>query len=128
MNERIKQLRKEINISQEEFGKRIGIGKTSVSKIETGENSPSEQTIMLMCREFNVNEEWLRNGKGDMFIKLTHMEKAYNRFGYIMENSSPSKKAALALLLELLYEVPDDKWNLIMEQYNEALVEATKED
>ncbi|MEY8227011.1 helix-turn-helix transcriptional regulator [Blautia coccoides] len=128
MNERIKQLRKEINISQEEFGKRIGIGKTSVSKIETGENSPSEQTIMLMCREFNVNEEWLRNGKGDMFINLTHMEKAYNRFGYIMENSPPSKKAALALLLELLYEVPDNKWNLIMEQYNEALVEAKKED
>lgn len=128
MNERIKQLRKEISLSQEEFGKRIGIGKTSVSKIETGENSPSEQTIMLMCREFNVNEEWLRNGTGVMFVKLTQMEKAYNRFGYIMENSPPSKKAALALLLELLYEVPDDKWNLIMEQYNEALVEATKED
>lgn len=54
-----------------------------------------------------------------MFVKATPYEKAYNRFGYIMENSSPAKKAALAVLLELVYSVPDDKWHMIMEQYEE---------
>lgn len=128
IRDRIAEVRTVIDKSQEEFGNILGVTKSTISLLETKKREPSERLIRDICREFNVNEEWLRNGKGDMFIKLTHMEKAYNRFGYIMENSPPSKKAALALLLELLYEVPDDKWNLIMEQYNEALVEATKED
>ena len=75
--------------------------------------------ILSICREFSVNEEWLRNGVGEPYIHITPHEKAYNRFGYIMENSSPSKKAALSILLELLYSVPDDQWDMIMEQYNE---------
>ena len=54
-----------------------------------------------------------------MYIDVSPYENAYNRFGYIMENSSPSKKAALTMLLELLYEVPDDKWELIMRQFEE---------
>lgn len=122
MNERIKALRKKLKLSQEEFGKRIGVGKTSISKIETGENNPSDQTVMLICNEFNVNEKWLRNGDGgeeNIFIKTTPYQVAYNRFGYIMENSSPSKKAALTMLLELLYTVPDDTWELIMKQFEE---------
>ncbi len=70
MNARLKLIRKELKMNQEEFGKRIGIGKTSVSKLETGENNPSDQTLILICKEFNVNEEWLKAGVGEMFIKL----------------------------------------------------------
>lgn len=117
MKSRIKQLRNKLSLTQEDFGKRIGIGKTSVSKLETGENKPSDQTIMLICREFNVNEEWLRDGIEPMFIKTSPYERAYNRFGYIMENSIPSKKAALSMLLELLYSVPDETWDSIMDEF-----------
>lgn len=122
MNNRIKELRLDLGLSQEAFGKRIKIQRSSVSKIETGENSPSDQTISLICKEFNVNEEWLRTGKGgdeNRYVQATPYQKAYNRFGYIMENSSPSKKAALSMLLELLYIVPDDAWDSIMEEFNE---------
>lgn len=66
MNERIRQIRKENKLSQEDFGKKIGIGKTSVSKLESGENNPSDRTIILICKEFDINEEWLRTGKGEM--------------------------------------------------------------
>ena len=52
-----------------------------------------------------------------MFAEISPYEKAYNRFGYIMENSSPSKKAALTMLLELLYSVPDDQWNVLMDEF-----------
>lgn len=119
MKTRIKKLRNHLSLTQEDFGKKIGIGKTSVSKLETGENKPSDQTIMLICREFNVNEGWLRNGVEPMFVRTSPYDRAYNRFGYIMENSSPSKKAALSMLLELLYSVPDETWNAIMNEYEE---------
>ena len=122
LNNRIKELRKAVNLTQDEFGKRLGISNTAISKIEKGENNVSEQNIISICREFNVNENWLRTGEGgddNMFVKVTPYEKAYNRFGYIMENSSPSKKATLSLLLELLYTVPDDKWEVIMKQFEE---------
>ena len=64
METRIKQVRKKSKISQREFAKRIGIGDTAISRIENGSNNPSDRTIMLICREFGVNEEWLRTGNG----------------------------------------------------------------
>jgi transcriptional regulator with XRE-family HTH domain len=67
MNERIKKLRGVLKISQEKFGARIKISGASVSKIESGENNPSEQTLSLIISEFNVNESWLRDGVGEMF-------------------------------------------------------------
>lgn len=70
MNNRIKLLRETLSLSQEAFGEKIGIGKTSISKIELGARNPSEQTIKSICREFNVNYAWLLEGKGDMFSAL----------------------------------------------------------
>lgn len=67
MNERIKELRRALKISQEKFGARIKISGASVSKIESGENNPSEQTLSLIISEFNVSEAWLRSGVGGMF-------------------------------------------------------------
>ena len=52
-----------------------------------------------------------------MFVKSTPYEQAYNRFGYIMENSTHAKKAALSMLLEMVYSIPDDSWNAIVKQF-----------
>ena len=62
VNERIKELRLLQGLTMEQFGERIGIKRASVSLIESGKNNPSDQTIMLICREFGYNEEWLRDG------------------------------------------------------------------
>lgn len=62
VNERIKELRLMQGLTMEQFGERIGIKRASVSLIESGKNNPSDQTIMLICREFGYNEEWLRDG------------------------------------------------------------------
>lgn len=67
MNERIKAVRKALGLTMEQFGEKIGMGKSSVSKIEKGLNSTTEQTIKSICREFGVNEAWLRTGSGEMF-------------------------------------------------------------
>lgn len=67
MNERIKAARKVLGLTMEQFGARIGMGKSSVSKIEKGANSTTDQTIKSICREFGVSEMWLRTGEGEMF-------------------------------------------------------------
>lgn len=70
MNERIKELRKILNLTLEAFGKRLGVTKSAMSNIENGKRNTTEQIILSICREYNVNEEWLRNGKGDIFVEL----------------------------------------------------------
>lgn len=67
MNERVKELRKNLNLTMEKFGGRLGVGKTAISKIEKGDNSLTDQMFKSICREFNVSGEWLRTGNGDMF-------------------------------------------------------------
>ena len=68
MKNRIKQIRKHFNLNQEEFGKRIGAKQSTVTAYECGNRVPMDVTITSICREFGVNEEWLRTGKGEMFI------------------------------------------------------------
>lgn len=67
MNERIKQLRKTLDLTQKTFAERIGSKQNTVATYEMGRNNPSDPIIHSICREFNVNEEWLRHGTGDMF-------------------------------------------------------------
>ncbi|MGE9896642.1 helix-turn-helix domain-containing protein [Anaerovoracaceae bacterium SGI.195] len=73
MNERVKQLRKALGLSGEKFGARLGVTRTAVSLIESGKNNLSEANILSICREFNVNEDWLRTGSGDMFSALSQL-------------------------------------------------------
>ncbi len=63
---RIKQIRKDADLTQGEFGARIGISLSGVSSLEVGKNTPSEQTIRAICSEFNVNRDWLVDGIGAM--------------------------------------------------------------
>ena len=64
-NERIKQLRKEhLQLTLEEFGAKLGLGKSSISDIETGRRNITPQTRISICREYNVREEWLKDGEG----------------------------------------------------------------
>ena len=67
IGERIKELRKALGMTQEKFAERIGLKRNSVALIELGRDT-SDQTIFAICREFRVNEEWLRTGAGDMFV------------------------------------------------------------
>lgn len=67
MNERIKKLRKHLDLTQREFGSRIGIKGNTIANYELGRNEPIDAVISLICREYNVNETWLRTGTGEMF-------------------------------------------------------------
>ncbi|ODM03171.1 helix-turn-helix domain-containing protein [Eisenbergiella tayi] len=67
MNNRLKELRKTLGITLEEFGKRVGVTRSAVGRIEKGERNLTEQMILSICREFHVNYLWLKEGTGDMF-------------------------------------------------------------
>lgn len=74
MNERIKELRNILGLSAEKFGNRVGVTRSAISRIENGIVNVTEQMVLSVCREFNVREEWLRNGTGEMFLDLTEDE------------------------------------------------------
>lgn len=69
MKDRIKKIRKELNLTQQEFADRLGIKRGAIANYEIGRNEPVDSVISLLCREFHVNEEWLRSGTGEMFIE-----------------------------------------------------------
>ena len=68
IGERIKNLRKGLNLTQLEFCKKIGLQRNSISLVESGKRNISNQAILSICREFNVSEDWLRDGVGEMFV------------------------------------------------------------
>lgn len=67
--ERVKKIRKTLGLTLENFGDRLGVTKTAVSRIENGNRGITEQMQKAICREFNVSEEWLRDGVGSMFVE-----------------------------------------------------------
>lgn len=72
MKERIRKLRRTLDLTQQEFADKIGMKRNTIANYETGRNEPSASVISLICREFNVNEVWLRTGEGgdeNMFLK-----------------------------------------------------------
>lgn len=68
--ERVREIRKALNLTLEKFGMKLGVGKQAISKIEKGENSVTDQMAISICREYNVNYDYLMNGEGEMFDTL----------------------------------------------------------
>lgn len=79
MKERIKELRRTLGLTQEEFSVRLGIKRGALANYEVGRNEPIDAVVALMCREFRVREEWLRRGEGEMFAPAGE-DEALSRF------------------------------------------------
>lgn len=67
LNDRLKHLRKTLKLSQEEFGKRLGVGKSAISYLESGRSNITDQMTKSICREYNVDFHWFTTGEGEMF-------------------------------------------------------------
>lgn len=127
MNIRIKQIRKMFKLTQDEFGKKIGISNTAVSKIEKGENSVSEQNIISICREFNINEQWLRNGTGNMLEQLSEAEKVMKYTALLLKDTD-SKVAKAIKSFIVTYEQLDDTSKDVLEKIADKYLESMKKD
>ena len=71
LKDRLKELRKELGLTQEKFAERLSMKRNTIATYEIGRNEPIDAVIALICREFNVNETWLRTGEGEIFNPLT---------------------------------------------------------
>jgi len=103
LNNRIKEIRKTKKLSQEAFGEKLGITKSSVSLLESGKNNPSEQTIMLICKEFGVNEVWLRTGEGgdeNMFTQISEDDRYSLNLGKLSVTENEFIKNGVNFLAE----------------------------
>lgn len=104
MKDRVKQIRKDAGLTMEQFGEKIGMKKASVSLIESGRNNPSDSAIKMICREFHVNEEWLRTGEGEMRTALSKKEKIAEFFADVLEDDNSFRTSIVELLAELTVE------------------------
>lgn len=82
--ERVKAIRKELGLTLESFGEKLGVGKSAISNIEKGYRNLTEQMFKSICREFNVNEEWLRNGTEPMFVDKSREEEIASYMGTLL--------------------------------------------
>ncbi len=119
MNERINEIRKAVGLTQGDFGAKIGgLSKNYVWMLEKGERTPSDRTILDICREFNVNEEWLRTGQGEMFRKLSRSDEIAAFFGDVLSGEPDFRARFIAALSRL----NADQWKLL-EQIADNLIE-----
>ena len=75
MKDRIKQIRKEAGMTQEKFAEQLGLKRNTIATYETGKSEPMDNIIISICREFNVNEQWLRTGEGEMRTQISGEER-----------------------------------------------------
>ena len=126
MNERLKKLRKTLDLTQQEFADKIGVKRNSLANYETGRNTPIDAIILSICREFNVNEEWLRTGKGEMFIQLSRNEEIAEFVGQLMSDEDDSFKkrliSGLAALDENGWKVLEDFLDSIQKKGDLSLI------
>lgn len=112
-NERIKQVRKSMNLTLEAFGQRIGVTRAAISNIENGIRSVTEQMRRSVCREFGVNENWLLAGEGEMFEKtVSHVLDAAVKQYHLTQKDRT--------LIEKFMELPPDARGVILEYIERA--------
>lgn len=102
MNERIKEVRKHFGLTLVEFGAKIGLSNSALSLLESGKRNPQEQTLRLICREFNVSYDWLRDGVGEM-LQQTDEDDDVNR---LMLTGSDFAKTVFRTLAKM----PPELW------------------
>lgn len=92
-NERIREIRKSLNMTLEKFGEKVGVTRASISNVENGNRNVTEQMRKSICREFNVDYIWLTTGEGEMFIDSDDM--LYEKFDRIMAGENDLHKKLL---------------------------------
>ena len=112
MQNRIKQVRKALNLNQAEFGERIGVKQSTVTAYECGNRTPLDAVIAMICKTFNVNETWLRTGEGEMFAPVDPENQ--------LADSSDSFRARF---VRMMMGLTDKEWAVLEEKARQLLDE-----
>ena len=128
IGQRIKHLRESFSdkkMTQSSFGEKIGVSRDVIANIEYGRVDPSQVIIKSICREFNVNEQWLRTGEGEMFNDISREEEIAQFIGNLMKDTSDSFKKSLILALS---QLPETSWSVLEDFVNRIYDEYRNKD
>ena len=120
LNERITKLIQSIGVRKTVFADRLNVSQAFVSQMCSGKAQPSDRTIADICREFNVNETWLRTGDGEMFQRKTRDEELAAFFGDVLSGEPGFKRRFLAVLSRL----DESEWKLLEQMADKLVAEA----
>ncbi len=110
MKERIQELRKALHLTQQELADRIGSKRNTIANYEIGRSEPSTAVISMICREFHVNEEWLRTGTGEMFVQQSRTDAIRAWVDDLMTDQPDSFRVQFAAGLAKL---TDHEWTVL---------------
>lgn len=119
IGERIKKVRRSLDLTQQEFADKLGIKRNTVATYETGKSNPSDAAVILICKIFNVNESWLREGSGEMFVQQTREEEIAAAVNRLLSGESTEFKTRL---VKILADLGPREWGLL-EDYARRLVQ-----
>ncbi|MDY2655829.1 MAG: helix-turn-helix transcriptional regulator [Candidatus Limiplasma sp.] len=119
MHDRIKDIRKALDMTQTEFAQRIGIKQNSLANIEIGRRNASNQVVISICREFGVNQDYLLKGEEPMFIPKE--EAAHDRIDQLLSGGNNFVKAVFIELADL----SDEEWQ-VLHDFVQRVMDRTK--
>lgn len=123
MHERIKSLRRDLKMTQQEFADRLHIKRGAVANYEVGRNVPADSVIALICKEFGVSEMWLRTGEGNPYPERGRLEELSYMAGRFLSSEPTEFQRRFAMMM---YSLTDEEWKLL-EQKARALLEELPE-
>lgn len=124
MNSRMKAVRKSTGLNQTEFAAKIGLTQNYWSLVESGTRAPSNQVIIAICREYGVNELWLRTGGGEMFTPVSKEEEIADFIGGLLAGGSESFKRRFVYALA---QLPEEAWEAVEAFCRKVLEESDDE-
>ena len=124
MRERIKLLRKHFDLTQQELADRLKIKRAAIANYEKGRNDPIDAVVSLICKEFNVNEQWLRTGEGEMFNKMSRDEEVAKFFGEMLMPAG-DEDSFKRRFISAVARLNPEQWKML-EEVATALTEGMK--
>ena len=127
MKDRLKKLRKELDLTQQAFADKIGMKQYTIAQYEMGRTTPSDAIIFSICREFGVNEKWLRSGEGEMFEELTDQQKILKYTALLLKDKDSAVADAIQTLI-VTYEQLDDTSKAVLEKIAKQYIDNLKKE
>ena len=121
--ERVNEVRKRAQLTMDQFGERLGVTKTAISYVVNGKRSLTEQMLKSICREFDVNENWLRTGEGDMPRKLSEEEEIATLVSDVLEEGKENPFYGIILEIIRTYNELSPASQAVLREASQKLVE-----
>lgn len=117
MKDRVKLVRKQEGLTQADFGASLGVSRATIASIESGRQAINDTFIRLLCLKFDVDENWLRTGQGEMYVNISRDDEIITAVSEIFDGEDQFKKDLISVLVKL----PEEHWSVLAEFAAEML-------